>query len=350
MKDHALLEAIRKEVQAGRVDRSSYGNVDVYKYSRDCQYKGLWNKVNRICRGIIFDREGNIIARPFPKFFNLFEIPESHPERLPWKEGYQAYEKLDGSCGIGFIDPATYSWRLATPGSSESKQAAQGTQILQSHYDAQLLPQGVTPVFEIIYPDNIRVVDYGNQPFLSLLAMFELNGEEWHPSRVDQIATRLGFHRPATVSIPKDDFFHPDDHKFPSNYEGYVVRFNNGYRVKFKSPWYNQINKLLDLMSPKQVIDMIVESNYGLITRHIPKHLQLRFDDVRSTLQGLYNSFYGRALDLYAAVPSGMSDKDTAMYILSNVSPEYCRLVLGVWRKKDISKYIWQKVLEHVKE
>ena len=49
------------------------------------------------CRGIKFDADGNLLARPFQKFFNLGERPEGMPQDLDWSRPHRVLEKLDGT-------------------------------------------------------------------------------------------------------------------------------------------------------------------------------------------------------------------------------------------------------------
>jgi hypothetical protein len=70
----------------------------IFNYSRTCQYDRLWDEVTLNCRGLILDTEGNVIAKPFPKFFNMEELSDSE---IP-KEAFEVFEKMDGSLGIFF--------------------------------------------------------------------------------------------------------------------------------------------------------------------------------------------------------------------------------------------------------
>ena len=45
----------------------------IYNYTNACQYAGNWNEITTMCRGLILDNQGNIVARPFNKFFNIEE-------------------------------------------------------------------------------------------------------------------------------------------------------------------------------------------------------------------------------------------------------------------------------------
>ena len=45
-------------------------DIFIYNYSRSCTLEGVWNEATLQCRGIIVDKDYNILARPFEKFFN----------------------------------------------------------------------------------------------------------------------------------------------------------------------------------------------------------------------------------------------------------------------------------------
>lgn len=350
MKDHKLLNELYKEVEAGRVTSSSVGPLTIFKYTQDCHIKSEWNDVNRQARGIIFKNDGTVVARPFAKFFNLNEVEETKLSNLPWSEGCEIHEKLDGSCGAGYLD-SDGCWALATPGSMESVQAKQGTLMLRTMYfkALQILPRDCTPVFEIIYPGNRIVVDYKGELKLVLLAIFEHNGEEWHPRRVDKIAENCGFDRPKVYN-----FDISGDIPFEENAEGYVVRFGNGLRVKIKSPTYLRIHRLLDYLSPKGVVELIRGKEYGATVEQLPDSIVRDFDDVRAHVQGMFYEINNSAKDHLASMEYYLgfnkNRKDQALWIQKNVPNELTGFVFGLLDNKDIEDGIWRLVIERVKQ
>lgn len=359
MKDPILLNKLWKEVEAGRVTASTSGSLTIFKYTQGTHIEGAWNDVNRQARGIIFDVDGTVVARPFSKFFNLNERCETEVKNLPWSEGVEIYEKLDGSCGAGYLDfknaesyrPLHECWKLATPGSMESDQACEGTEILHNgDYKLQYLPyDNCTPVFEIIYPENRIVVDYGGSRELVLLAIFEHNGQEWHPRRVDQIAELCGFRRPRRFDIDiKGEI------PFEDNSEGYVARFGNGFRVKIKSPTYLRIHRLLDHLSPKGVVELIRGKEYGVTLAQLPKEIAKDFDDVRAHVQGMFNtiltSAYENLTRLQDEVGANKPRKDYAEWIIANVTNAETGFVFALLDGKDIEDKVWKLVLERVRD
>ena len=54
--------------------------LTIWNYSPKVQYEGLWDEITIQCRGLVTDDEGNIVARPFGKFFNYEELD---PVKIP---------------------------------------------------------------------------------------------------------------------------------------------------------------------------------------------------------------------------------------------------------------------------
>jgi len=345
MKDYQLLTKLQKEVEAGNVAASRSGDLTLFKYTQDCHIENRWNEINRQARGIIIRDDGEIIARPFAKFFNLGEVSETSLENLPWHEDFEVYEKVDGSCGIGyFIDG---QWKLATPGSFESEQAIMGTKILQEygHESLDCLPKNCTPVFEIVYPENRIVVDYKGACGLWLLAIFEFNGEEWHPNRVRQIAEEASF------SYPKRYFIDiRKDIPFNDNEEGYVTRFASGLRVKVKSPAYLRVHRLLNYMSPKGVVELIRGHEYRVTLESLPQNIAKDFDDIRAYVQNMYDAMRIQAEDIVAKIPAVEDRKTKALWIQANTPNFLTGVVFGLMDQKDMTDKFWRLVLEKVKD
>lgn len=350
MKDYTLLKNIEKEVAAGNVSASEWGGVTLYKYTQECQFEGRWNDVNRECRGIIMGPDGTIYARPFSKFFNINELPETNPARLPWGSGVEVFEKLDGSCGVLYAHPY-YGIRLATPGSMESDQAQYATKMFRGERPESVgtkyvslyraLPKDCSAIFEIIYPANRIVCDYGKREELVLLGIREFGGKEWHQQRVDRIAAEHDIARPRRFNIDLRT-----DIPFADNEEGYVALFGNGMRVKVKSPDYLRVHRLLNYLSPKGVIELIQGREYRVTLAQLPPSIQRSFDDIRAAVQGKYDQINIALENLYSCIPQGVSRKDQALWIQGNAPKESWGLLFSKLDGKDISTGLWKLTLE----
>jgi RNA ligase len=119
----------------------------IWNYTAKAAYNRIWNEHTMMCRGLITTTEGLIVARPFPKFFNVEEWTGALAKEIP-AEPFEVYEKLDGSLGIVFNYDGR--WMISTRGSFESDQAIEGAAIL-AEIDTSRLDTSCTYLTEIIY-------------------------------------------------------------------------------------------------------------------------------------------------------------------------------------------------------
>ena len=124
-------------VDSGYINKKSKlfprGELIIWNYSAQTQYEGFWTEETLMARGLITTENGEIIARPFPKFFNVDEhIQKIGP--LPI-EKFSVYEKYDGSLGILFFDGEQF--RFSTRGSFTSDQAIEANSMLKKYNQKQ---------------------------------------------------------------------------------------------------------------------------------------------------------------------------------------------------------------------
>ena len=116
------LNILNKYIEDGWIIKNDHPSLDIsiYNYSPSAQYENKWDDVIRMCRGLVLDKEGNVVAKTFPKFHNM---EEHDPKDIP-NEPFDVYEKYDGSLGIVFFYKG--EWHVATRGSFISDQAVKG--------------------------------------------------------------------------------------------------------------------------------------------------------------------------------------------------------------------------------
>lgn len=255
-------------VASGAVSQTKHPTCDlwIYNYTRGAIQAGdskeaAWESPTlRQCRGIIADKDLNIAARPFEKFFNYEEL-EASPElaRMVIPEGTfelpcEISEKLDGSLGIMYWPTGSSLPALATRSTFTSEQAEVGTSILRTKYAdvVESLPRDKTFLFEIIYPANKLVVNYGQTTDVYLLAVIDTEtGRE-------EDSSAYPFPRPAQYGSDwrgiRNEFEESGDAR---NKEGFVVKFANGVRVKLKFAEYFRLHYLAGKLSRKNMIAML---------------------------------------------------------------------------------------------
>ena len=135
-------------------------------YTPRTQYRQKWCKELVHARGLVVDKDGKILARPLPKFFNHYEINDL--EKLQDEE-YEVFEKMDGSLVIMFY----YENYLifCTRGSFISEQSAKAQEIFRAKYKHITINKECTYCFEVIYPENKIVVNYEDVEDLFLISV-----------------------------------------------------------------------------------------------------------------------------------------------------------------------------------
>lgn len=244
----------------------------LYNYTKSAQYDQRWNDVTRQTRGLIVDFQGNIIARPFPKFFNY---GESHADTIHLNDTVEAYDKIDGSLGILYPDPSQrHGYAVATRGSFTSDQAKWATRWFNEQEESlwqAWVGYDRTPLFEIVYPDNRIVLDYGDREGLVYLGSIEIptgnfvtDDECWYGEHADVVFWNVSF-REVLLADPRP------------NSEGYVVRSLDSERVvKVKQDDYVALHRLISGLNERSVFEALRSGadTYDSFYRSVPEEFR----------------------------------------------------------------------------
>ena len=166
-------DVLNTYIESGLIISNKHPEYDIWilNYTPKTQFGRNWDIYTLSCRGLVIDKTGKIIARPFQKFKNY---EEHNPNEIDMSMKYEVLEKVDGSMIIIFYYPEIGSWIVASRGSFLSEQAVVAQEILDyknNVYD-RLVPE-YTYVCEVIYKSNRIVVDYGDLKDIILLGMIE---------------------------------------------------------------------------------------------------------------------------------------------------------------------------------
>lgn len=337
-------EILNKYYEEGLVYKQVHPTLPltIWNYSEKVQYEGLFDGVTLNTRGLVTDDEGNIVARPFKKFFNLDEKKHTPTEK------FDVYEKLDGSLGILFNYKG--EWVMATRGSFISEQAIKGREILNKYQYENLLGD-VTYLFEIIYPENKIVVDYGQEEKLVLIgAIHTQTGDEYDIH--NEWFEDLGFE--VVKRYPKITNYAVLKEFIPDSKEGYVIRFTNGDRAKIKGEEYLKLHKLMTNVSTTAVWEMLSEGRDVLeLLKGVPdefyKKIKMYVLDLRysylsySEYAGkMHDKFrYGKFNDRY---PEPTKKEFAEFLTVNDIDPKVRALCFAIWDNKDYNKMIWKYI------
>jgi RNA ligase len=303
------------------------------------QYK-YWDEVTLQCRGLITDDKGNVVARPFKKFFNMEEN-----RHTPTQE-FEVFEKMDGSLGIMFL----YNNELvcATRGSFASDQSKWMTNFAKKHNYQNIIVEGFTYLFEIIYPENRIVVNYGDQERLVLLGIIKTETGEEVPygDLFEQFDVVKKYDGITDYSYLK--------HAIADTKEGFVVRFSNGDRMKIKGEEYLRLHKIMTNLSTTGVWEVL--STGGKMEDYLKDVPDEFYKKVRMYVQDLNYNFYryseyaGKVHDYFRYGKYGDREveptkKEFAEHLVNcDVHPKVKSICFAMWDRKPYDHIIWNLV------
>lgn len=311
----------------GFVVRQNHPEADlfIYNYSQKAQYDRVWNEVTLNCRGLIMDSNMNIVARPFPKFFNLGEQENQHVPNEP----FEVYEKMDGSLGILY-------WHnnqpfIATRGSFTSDQSVKANAILQAKYGHVLanLSPAKTYLFEIIYPENRIVVDYGALEDLVLLSVVDnATGKE---DTLEEIGFPVVKRYDGVNDISQLQLLEEN------NREGFVIRFASGLRYKVKFKEYVRIHRIITQVSNISIWEYLrADNDLNELLDRVPDEF---YNWVRKTNADLLSAFAEIENTAKAEFKDLGDRKETALYFQQCTYPA---ILFSMLDKRDYSDAIWK--------
>lgn len=299
----------------------------IYNYTANAQYEKLWNEITLACRGLILNNEMYIVARPFSKFFNVGEVDDIN---LP-ASNFNVYEKIDGSLGILYwLNDKPF---IATRGSFTSDQAIKGTEILHTKYQQVIskLDKSKTYLFEIIYPENRIVVDYGSTEDLVLLAIVDIK------TRTNEALQDIGFTMVKKYNGIKD--IHILKELEEDNKEGFVVQYENGFRVKVKFDEYLRLHKIVTMVSNITVWEHLMnELPFDELLDRVPDEFYTWVKETKNSLTQQFETIESECKQNYKTLET---EKETAIYFMTC---NHSKVLFSMWRNRDYKTLIWKMI------
>lgn len=280
-----------RHIEAGNVSDRKHNTLPliILNYTPQCQYSRAWDDVTMQCRGLIYNYETDeVVARPFRKFYNWDESGAPFPPTGPALR----MPKMDGSLGILYPytselrgEPFT-ELRIATRGSMHSEQAAWAT----AHFNAYQIENDYpfwprkdkTYLFEIIYPENRIVVDYGEYEGLVLIDV--IDNVTGFPD-TDEF-DNCGWHD-KVVRKPIAGFDSGQDQDIPPGDEGFVYLWpTRNFRTKMKAAEYVRIHRLVSGLTAKSIWQHLVNGGtLEELKRDLPEEFHKFIDDNGAAIQ-----------------------------------------------------------------
>ena len=292
------------------------------------------NPFNRLVRGLVVrkpeegwtgDPFSLILSFPFTRFYNLHEKDAAVVDFV----NAEMLEKLDGTMAAVFFpdgDPKNPQWhtRKLVSINSYDRNLTISTFNGKSFNLIEVIGRYVknlqtarddipyTYVFEFIHEASQIVTQYSPDWYgLYLLAGRSIHSfNELTETELDRVAERLGCKRPrrwnAATDYPKIDALYQELGATTPNFEGFIFRDRaTGNRIKVKNKDYLLRHHLLDSLSYKNLLPLILKGETEEIVAYFP-HALKRIQEVKAA----YEAFVKEASGTILQFQNDFRDKD----------------------------------------
>ena len=220
--------------------------------------------IRRECRGMLFHKDGSIMARRLHKFFNIGERDETQFGAIDFTQPHVILEKLDGSMVTGvFTDGGL---RLGTKmGITEVSMQAEEFVATRPQYEQFIRwadqSCGYTLIFEWCSRKQQIVIDYPEDRLVLIAARHKENGAYASLQWLQEYGDMFEVEVVKTYEGSAQSMAHlMDETRDAEGIEGYIIRFDDGHMLKVKGEWYLRIHKTKDnLLHEKNIIELLVE-------------------------------------------------------------------------------------------
>jgi RNA ligase len=315
-------------------------DVYIFNYTQRAQFEKAWDEVTMQCRGLIINvKTGEILARPFKKFFNYEEyiangwkIPEEKPI---------VTKKYDGSLGILYRLNGK-PW-VATRGAFTSDQAVWATKWYRENIGI-MPPAGETVLVEVIYPKNRIVVNYDFSGLVFLASIDIKTGEQLPKKGMNFMPKLIEVER-----INSDNFTDLAKLDIP-NSEGFVIYFpKSETRMKIKFPEYVRLHKLITGVSEIAIWEHMMEGKtLDDLLDKVPDEFFQWVKEVERKLRIEFNKLWIRVSNVEKNIRRLPTRKEKAIMIMKhakNVSGPIFSLMDG--HEKKAKESVWKMVRPH---
>lgn len=333
------------------IEITQFGNLALFHYADFTVIYGDWNPedywnayggIYRTCRSTVIDlSNGETVIKPFDKFFNIGELPETSIDTVEALIGsakeIEISNKLDGSifcvsnrivkdksltgygldyvetnfCTSQSLNPET-SWHLAMGIALYRKDTA--IQDLISN-----LPLKTTLMFEMITKEDAHVVYYPSEMYgLHLIGVRTASGDLMKYSDVLALAKKYGVKTTEVFDRTFSDVFSSLDDKKSDEAEGFVIRIDDRY-FKLKYNDYVQVHKTINrLVSASGVIEAFKDGKIDDLISKVPVTYKEKIIEIADKIASVVEAIR-RVQQIAVSKCFGNELRDQMMWIQKNV-------------------------------
>ena len=334
-----LLKTLERYYNEGWLIKQTHPELPltIWNYSQTTQYAGKWDDVTLMTRGLVTDNEtGEVVARPFKKFFNLEE------NRHTSTNEFEVYNKMDGSLIIAFY--LYGSWVFASRGSFTSEQAKAASKLFYKKYGDVGMNIDTTYLFEFTAPWNRIVVDYSDGEQLTLLGGIRTNdGLEAPWYHLDSVS-KLN----AIPLVKKYDGI--TDYTtlkgiIGDNEEGFVIKFSNGDRMKIKGEEYLRLHRIMTGVSTTSIWEVMANGgNMEEVLKDVPDEFYDKIKEVVGDIAVRFDNIRTDYIQYFTDIVFKIGREDRRRFAEEARRYNHSSILFAMLDEKDINPIIWKIV------
>ena len=311
--------------------------------------------MRRECRGLIFDADGNLMSRPFHKFFNVNEREETQTHLLDMTQPHVIMEKMDGSMirpilVDGYLRLATKMGVTNVAMDAEewlAKYSYLRIVVSRRDYLRSEIANGRTPIFEWVSPFNQIVIAYEEADLVYLGSRDNVTGEYFFDENAP--FTKV----PRYGSMDGNILEYIDRQRGKEGREGDIIRFADGHMVKVKNDWYVRIHKTVDrIVFDRNIVALILNEEVDDVVPMLPKvqsdrvrNFEIRFAERLHAVVEKYDRYWN------TVVANGLDRKSYAqewMPTIKGNDPFAAAYVFGCFAGRDGRQMILDHIEKHI--
>lgn len=249
--DHST-NVITKEVE---------DNLYANNFTRKVFSKGNFNNFSIQARGLFTNDEGDVKARGFKKFFNLNQVSKSTEEEvLKHPLPCRVSEKIDGFLVI--LTGINGELKVLSKGGAKNF-GEEGKRILKNNASKTeeelayyLESNNLSITCEVVSHKDSHVIEYPEENIYVLDAIYNEYTEDANFEVAKEFSTFSGLAMPRYQYVDNKEelklFIEKEKNNMNPNFEGSVLTFADGFRVKIKTRHYFQMKFLLNEIGKKR--------------------------------------------------------------------------------------------------
>jgi RNA ligase len=295
--------------------------------------------IRRECRGIIFDSvTGDIIRRPFHKFFNVNERDETQDHRVDLSRPHAILEKLDGSMIAPFLVNGEMIWGTKMGATDVAKPVEEFVRTHPQYvaFANWVIEYGFTPIFEWCSRKQRIVLDYKEDQLILTGARNMSTGE--YRSFKWMVDVSEGYGIPCVRAWGNLQMDNKTMRSFMEyvhdleDLEGFVVRFDDGHMLKLKCHWYLQIHKAKEaILQDRNIVELILDEKLDDVKAHLPAEDRDRLTQFEHDINIRIGIVAGEIIDILSDVYGRVDRKTFAIEEAPKLSSFVRPIVFKNW-------------------